>query len=216
MDQILEKYFGYYRKLSPEKKKEFRERVENFIFQKDFFSKAELPSITEEMKVLVASNAVQLTFGLKEILFDHFKTILLYPDEFYSHFSQSNQKGEANPEGVLVFSWKHLALGNLLPDKSENIGLRVFAIALGIQHNTEGPEYDILQNSLLHHWKALADQEFEKIKSSGKVLYSRKGVLLREDFFPVSVECFFQEPESLKKEYLELYNALASLLNQYP
>ena len=216
MDQILEKYFDYYRKLIPEEKKEFRERVDNFIFQKTFFSKGELPTITEEMKVLVASNAVQLTFGFKEILFDHFKTILLYPDEFYSNFSQSNQKGEANPEGVLVFSWKHLALGNLLPDKSENIGLRVFARALGIQNNTEGPEYDILQNFRLQQWKQLADREFEKIKSSGKTTYTKRVVPVREDFFPVSVECFFQEPESLKKEYLELYNALASLLNQYP
>jgi MtfA peptidase len=211
---ILEKYFGYYRKLGPEHKKEFQRRVENFITQKEFVPRAELPVVTEEMKVIASSSAIQLTFGLRETYFDHFKVLLFYPDEFLSNYSLSYQKGEVHPDGYLVFSWKHLALGNLLPDKSENIGLQLFARALGIQNNTEGTDYDLLKPFHLHHWKKIADQEFEKLVAAGQLFYGKK--IEREDFFPVAAEYFFEDPGSFKKENLTLYNALSSLLNQHP
>lgn len=167
------------------------------------------------MQVSCAADAVQLTFGLKEILFDHFKTILFYPSEFYSNYSLSYQTREVHPDGYLVFSWKHLALGNLLPAKSENIGLQVFAEALGIQNNIEGPEYDVLHPFYLQQWKQLADRDFEKTLRSAK-LFEERPQYTRETFFALCTECFFEQPELFKNEWLDLYNALSSLLNQRP
>jgi hypothetical protein len=65
----------------------------------------------------------------------------------------------------LYFPGKDLGLGILYPETCPHYGLRAFAEALGIQNNTEGSEYDILDPYSLRIWKERADEVFENIRS---------------------------------------------------
>jgi MtfA peptidase len=210
---VLEKFFPYYNQLHSEEKNDFADRVERFIAQKEFVSRGELKEVSAEMKVLSAASLTQLTFGLRETCLDHYATILFYIDEFFSNHSDSYKKGEIHPDGYIAFSWKELAHGYLLPEDSYNTGLNIFAKALGQQNWIEGPDYNILDNKALIEWKEIADEHFEKINPGNNFL-RLDAYVSREEFFPVCVEYFFEQPAEFKQALPDLYKALSKLLNQ--
>lgn len=96
--EVLEKYFAYYRSLDSTQKEQFMARIEAFLTEKMFVSRGQL-IITSEMKVLVAACAVQLSFGLSTLYLSYFKTIILYPDKYYSILNQNYHVGEVNAGG---------------------------------------------------------------------------------------------------------------------
>jgi Mlc titration factor MtfA (ptsG expression regulator) len=90
--QLLEEKFTYYRQLNQADRKTFEKRVKTFLREKEFIARGGL-NITEEMKLLVAACAIQLTFGLPPVYLVHFKKILLYPEEYYSTLNQTYHVG---------------------------------------------------------------------------------------------------------------------------
>lgn len=86
------------------------------------------------MKILVADSAVKLTFGLRIFIFEQFGKIFIFKSEFYSDYSHTKNKGETNPAGVIVFSWKDLVEGDLNESDGINLGLHEFAHALMLEN----------------------------------------------------------------------------------
>ncbi|MCH8904667.1 MAG: zinc-dependent peptidase, partial [Bacteroidetes bacterium] len=80
--KILEKYFYYYKNLTPAYQRRFEQRVRVFITSKKFISK-DMETVTEEMKVLIAASAIQLTFGLSLFTLTHFIKIIVHPDSYH-------------------------------------------------------------------------------------------------------------------------------------
>lgn len=211
---ILQKYFSYFRELDQLSQATFLRRAEIFIHTKQFHERGELPEVTLEMKTLVAAYAIQVSFGLGDISYDHFETVLIYPEEFYSNHSNTHKKAEAHPDGIIVFSWKDLAFANLFPGQAINYGLNTFARALGIEYVEA--KADVFDPYYLRDWVSKADAEFERLKSENLTFYNYGVISQREDFFPACTDYFFEKPEALKKEFPDLYITLTALLQQYP
>jgi hypothetical protein len=79
-EEIFNKYsyiigsrIQYFNELTAELKQKFINRVHNYISQKQFHYIGLEPK--EEIPVLTASSAVQVTFGLKSYMMQHFKNI---------------------------------------------------------------------------------------------------------------------------------------------
>jgi len=211
---ILLSKFPYYQELSStELKEKFEKRVSKFINRKEFDGRG--IEITEEIKVLIAATAVQLTFGMNKYLFKHFDRIIIYPDKFYSPFSKSKNVGEVNTAGIIVLSWKAFKDGMKEHEDGFNVALHEMAHALNLT-DLMGKDIDDLFSQYFDKWYVVARKILKNPQAEErKFLRTYAGKNLQE-FFAVGVEYFFEQSEDFKKECPELYKHFSYLLNQDP
>ena len=213
--EILEKYFPFYQSLDPDRKSEFRNRVAQFIGDKEFVPR-EMSEITDEMRVLISATAVQITFGFIPIKFQYFQYIIVYPETFYSHHGENFHHGEVNPKHrAIVLSWKNFALTMSRRD-GKNLGLHEMAHALRIENVIRNREFNFLNRYQLAKWEVLALKEIEKIRKGYESLFRDYAATNDEEFFAVAVEVFFELPEEFLRYHPQLFQIMASLLNQNP
>ena len=211
----LARNFAYYQQLSPDRQRIFEQRVVRLVRQKDFIGRG--LSVTLAMKTLIAAAAVQLTFGLPEIVLQHFKRILIYPDKYYSTITHQYHKGEVNPAAqAIVLSWKNFVEGYAAPHDSLNLGLHEMAHALEIENLIDNDEYDFLPPSVWEQWQQQAE-EYRNGMSPGQPDFFRAYAATNDqEFFAIAVENFFERPVEFQKQVPSLYSTLASLLRQDP
>jgi len=213
---VLNKYFDYYKKLSPSNKKSFERKVQYFITAKTFVARI-IPEVTDEMKALIAASAVQLTFGYPRVILSHFTKILVYPDQYYSTINKKYHKGEVNPAfGIIVISWKNFVEGYINTDDSRNLGLHEMAHALRFENRIRNEDYNFFDPYLLDKWKDLSTIEREKMENGTSTFLRDYAMTDREEFFAAAVEHFFENPENFNSERPELYHTLSGLLRQDP
>ncbi len=206
----------YYLNLTPTQRLQFEERVIRFILQKEFIARGEGMKVTTEMKVKIAACAVQLTFGLKELYFTHFKKILLYPDRYYSTIYKQYHCGEVNMRGLIVLSWRDFEAGNVNNEDGLNLGLHEMAHALHLENGIQNEEYDFLNREYLRCWTRLSEAELMRFQVEKSIFKRLCAAPDEHEFFAVAVELFFELPLLLKQQHPEIYNSLANLLNQSP
>jgi Mlc titration factor MtfA (ptsG expression regulator) len=77
--RFLETNLRYYQRLPVKDKALFEKRVQKFIDMKEFVPRGALHLVTADMKTLIAASAIQITFGLPGVYFEHFYRILSTP-----------------------------------------------------------------------------------------------------------------------------------------
>ncbi|MBB6610940.1 zinc-dependent peptidase [Pontibacter sp. Tf4] len=206
----------YYNRLQEAQKQEFEARVIRFIAQKTFIPRGPGMDVTTEMQMKIAACAVQLTFGLPEIHFSHFKTFLLYPERYYSTIYKQYHCGEVNMRGIIVLSWRDFETGNYNPADGLNLGLHEMAHALHLENGIPNGEYDFLNREYLYHWATVSETERERLQTDKSIFRRLSSAPDTHEFFAVAVELFFELPLLLKQEHPGIYSSLANLLNQDP
>jgi Mlc titration factor MtfA (ptsG expression regulator) len=211
---ILVKHFDYYNQLPLSKKKIFIRKVQSFIDSKQFIPR-QIEYVTEEMKVLVAACAVQLTFGFPKVMLSHFKRVLIYPDDYYSTISKQYHKGEVNPKlRAIVLSWKAFVEGYIDLTDGRNLGLHEMAHAIHLENRINNEAFDFFDSELLTEWHQLAEEEIERIVNGNSTMFRDYAGSNQDEFFSVAVENFFERPEKFKAKMPKLYANLALLLRQ--
>ena len=212
---VLSQHFAYYQRLSPGQQQEFQRRVIRFVRKKQFIGRG--MEVTLPMQVLVAAAAVQLTFGLPELVLQHFKRILIYPDNYYSTITQQYHKGEVNPAArAIVLSWKNFTEGYAHSDDSLNLGLHEMAHALEIENMVENDEYDFLPPAVWEQWQAQAAAYRNHMSQRGSDFFRTYAATNDQEFFAIAVENFFERPAEFQTYAPELYDTLCLLLRQNP
>lgn len=211
---ILENRFDYYKKLSEEEKKIFITRVNDFIISKKFVGASKF-EVTIEMKVLISAAATQITFGLNEMLFTMFNTIIVHEDIYYNRFTRKYHKGDVNTKGVISLSWKHFQEGYNLSYDKVNLGIHEMAHVLFLN-----------RKKILYHQKyskhffdkfiIVFQKAFLELKNSESNLIREYGKTSLAEFFPSITEMFFEAPHEFKNTMPELYLQLCIFLNQDP
>jgi len=128
-DSFLNNYHLYYRDLSDKGKKRFVNRVHSIYLNVDILGKEDL-EITDEIRVLVISNLVQLTFGLKEFWLYGYDYINLYPEAFMVKSSGEAVAGSTYQTKIISLSWQDFAKDHLQAHSGKNISLAQYAQAL--------------------------------------------------------------------------------------
>lgn len=215
-DQVfLAKLNPYYRGLSDQHKKEFEYRIVLFLKDKTFIAKR-FPTVTQEMKILVASSAVQLSFGFTAITLKHFQKIFIYPEAYQSSYSGQLHRGEVNSAGAIVFSWEDFIIGYKNPTDGYNVGLHEMAHALFLEDFIKNGEDDFLDPQELHKFQRTGKLEIAKIRNNEDSFIRDYAATSRDEFFAVCIEQFFEQPEEFKLKLPHLYQNLQKLLNQNP
>lgn len=210
---IIGSLFNYFNDLPVTSRWKFVKRTHQFRKQKRFhFIGLEK---SEEIAVLVSSAAIQVTFGLKNYQLSYFKDIYILADAYHMENDDELYIGHVAPDGIYL-SWKHFLYGYSY--KSDNINVAVHEMAHALLYNNYFAQYGIDPNFRLN---------YEKFSTStgpilADVIAKRRSYLRSyafsnmHEFWAVSVEAFFENPEGLQKNMPDLYDALSNVLNQHP
>jgi len=210
---IISSRIQYFNDLTPELKQKFVNRVHHYIQQKQFHYIGLEPK--EEIPVLTASSAVQVTFGLKSYLMQHFKNIYVLADAYRMDSDEELYIGHVAPEGIYL-SWRHFLFG--YSDNADNINVAVHEMSHALLFNNYFAKYGVDKNFRANY------ENFST--TTGPILadvITRRKSYLRNyaltnihEFWAVSVEAFFENPAGLKENMPQLYDALCRVLNQDP
>jgi Mlc titration factor MtfA (ptsG expression regulator) len=205
---VIKKHSPFYNSLSPEDQLRFCYRVKLFVMVKEFVPRGTI-TITDEMKVLIATSAVQITFGFGRIDLKHFRRILIYKNDYYSKITRQYHQGEVNPRyGIIVVSWSSFLRG--LEDKTDGVhlGLHEMAHALKLENRINNDEFGFLNMQVLKRWNQLAKQTLSNPNS----FFRDRAYQNIHEFFAVCVECLFEKTEDFKQKEPELFFTTKSLL----
>ncbi len=210
----IDKYFPILSKLSKEDRLLFESRVQRFINMKTFKTRGAI-QVTPEMKALIAGSAIQITMGYPDVYFSHFRTIIIYPDKYYSRLTGKYHQGEVNQLGVIVLSWNSFMEGFRDPRDGVNLGYHEMAHALKLQDIVENNDYSFLDYDTMRAFEREAIKEMRIVKENpeGTSFFREYSATNMNEFFAVAIENFIERPSEFKKYNINLYLLLAKILN---
>ncbi len=204
--------FPYFKRLDVKKRELLCARTEKFIELTKFVGKQDLV-VTDKMKVLIAACSQQLTLSFKDnYLYNHFERILVYPEKYFSPFSKTQNVGEMNTAGLLIFSWADFYDGIKIDD-NKNVGLHEFAHALEF--------IDIAQKDTDERFSYALDKEFmvayDYIKNRPQEHFFRSyAATNRAEFFAVATEYFFESPLDFSRAHPDIFALFCKIYGQDP
>jgi len=213
--KILTKYNDYYRRLSPALQIEFLKRV--YISDQFMeFKPVEFDSVTEEMKVVIISALIQITFGLEKYVLQRFKTFLVVPN-IYKFGPYAALHGHVDHDNnLVVMAWPSVKTGFVVPEDASNVALHELAHALQAENYSSLFFADFFDAVAVNEWEQVGLIELWKIRRHQQQYlssYAGKNML---ELFAVSMECFFEQPEAFKQNVPGLYLIMTKLLKQNP
>jgi MtfA peptidase len=210
--KLLLSNFVVYKLLSETGRELFEKRVCRFIAMKNFRSGKSIPHITDEMRIMVAASAIQLTYGYPDVYFNHFKTIILFAEEYYSSITGYYHEGEVNAGGAIVLSWKNFMSGYNNPTDGRNLALHEMAHALRLTNIVDNEEYDFIDRKTMQLFEKEAIFEIKKTENGENTFFRSYSAANLQEFFSVAVECFFEQPVEFREYNPTLYQLLSRIL----
>jgi MtfA peptidase len=216
IEDTLKKYCDFYNRLSSSDKIKFYDRVYIFMCLRNY--KVHYAYATPEMPVLIAAQAITISFGLKHYKLRHFYEINVFTNEFTVGRDTSKSLQGLVQDNSITLSWNNVLTGIADSTNGINLGLHELAHAYYADNILLNPNR---KNSFTEHYPAfelLAKQFASKRKIDIYGMYSEIALANTDEFFAESVELFFEKPNELKKNHKEVFEALQLLLNQpnYP
>ena len=210
---IISGKINYFNELTTELKLKFICRVHNYIKGKEFHYIG--LEHKDEIPVLIAASAIQVTLGLKSYQMSQFKNIYILADAYRMDNDEELYIGHVVPEGIYI-SWKHFLYG--YADNTDNINVAIHEMSHALVFNNYFAQYGADKNFRLN---------YEKFSTTtgpilADVITKRKSYLRSyafsniHEFWAVSVEAFFENPAGLKENMPNLFVALCRVLNQDP
>lgn len=214
-DRYLSYYSSYYRNLNHRLKRLFRKRTyisSQFID----FRPIEFDEVTEEMKILITSALIQMTFGLNKYILRRFKTIYVVPNTYRFQQYEALLGHVDYSANVIVMSWPSVTEGFVIPDDAFNVALHELSHALQAE-NQERLFYNRFFNAVkLEEFNEAGAQKLYDIRAKRHNYLREYAGINMIEFFAVSVETFFEQPEEFKTQLPKLYKILVNLWRQDP
>ncbi|SNR14770.1 zinc-dependent peptidase [Tenacibaculum jejuense] len=211
--EFLETSVKFYQNLTDKQKPYFEHRLVKFLRNYSFISRDGF-NITPEVKILIASSYIKLTFGMRKYLTSTFNKIIIYPTSYYSLVTKQYHKGEFNPGlKLIIFSWEDFLLGEVILNDNLNLGIHEFTHALTF-HGKQSKDVSarIFYRTYLEIIKFMKNPDnSERVIKSGYFRdYANTNAL---EFVSVIMEHFFETPEDLKQKFPRLYFKVETMLN---
>jgi Mlc titration factor MtfA (ptsG expression regulator) len=194
LEKMLARFCGFYQRLPEAEKQRFRERLMLFQMGTDWeplaFPEDNLPA---DVQLALSAQAVSLTFGREQFLFEKFEKVIVWPRPFPTPeypFDHASELYEA--DGCLLFSAEQVLKAFVEPARWYNVGLHEYARAFVLSYPSEG-------------WPALAESDvWEKLEAaSGMSRAHLEAVigLAGVEALPVAIHHFFTFPERFARAF---------------
>jgi len=211
--EVIKAHSLFYTKLSAYKKRVFRHRVVMFINDKTFIGLNGF-EITREKKIMIASVAVMLSFGMRTYLIACVNKIIIYPHTYFSEINRKYHLGEFNPLlKTIVFSWEDFIAGMNNNTNNSNLGVHEFAHAIYFCSKYSNDSSSILfTNGIKKIDKLLHSESYiDKMKNTAYLrgyAYTNKF-----EFFAVCLEHFIETPKQFKEAFPQLFGIIKDMMN---
>jgi len=228
---LIQRHVVFFHRLSASDRAELLGHVQVFLAEKRFEGCGGF-AITDEVRVTIAAQACLLLLHRRTDYFPSLLTILVYPLTYI--VEEKRQLGEHVWEegtvgrlgetgrrmGSLVLSWGAVKHGAADPADGKNVVLHEFAHQLDFEnHAADGvPELETREQQF--SWSEVMRSEFALLRTADETgmptLLNTYGATDPVEFFAVSVEAFFEQPQALRARHPKLYAELRNYFNQDP
>ncbi len=192
---------------------ELLQHVNVFLAEKYFSGHAGL-QVTDEMRVTIAAQACLLLLNRKTNYYPHLKTIMVYPAGFKNpnhHNKPGHHLGESWVRGPVVLSWNDSIHGGKNAKDGTNVVIHEFAHQLD-QADGAGDGRPWFDSAHIKTWGKVMSKEFKslivKAKLRKRSFLDHYGATNPAEFFAVSTEHFFEQPQTFKRKHPDLYQIL--------
>jgi len=210
---VVSRHLNYYNRLGLDDQRKFLFRTWLFKKSKQFHY-IEVRE-TAEMPILVSAVAVQLTFGLERYLLNYFNHIFVLRDDYHYGFYSRPFMGHVDKTGIYL-SWDNFMKGISGQTPDCNVGLHEMGHALAYVNFITETDEDKRFKREFKNFSRVARPIFTAMQKGSKNLLGDYAATNYHEFWAVSAETFFENPVRFRYELPELYEAMASLLNQDP
>ena len=213
--QFLAKTYRHYERLPSEPKLSFNRAAQFFL------ANARITGIetdaTDDLRVLVASSAVTLSFGWPGYEWRQLTEVLLYPVTFDRDFNFGGRDcaGMVDRWGTVILSVPALLHSFRHPDDPYHVGLHEFAHLLDLGRSRPNGIPPGLTLPQTRQWVEIQRTEMEDLRT-GRSILEPYGMSSEVEFFAVSVETFFQTPVAMQSRHPSLYSFLSEYFGQDP
>lgn len=205
VEKILEEHVSFYKKLNPEDRSIFEERV------KDFISNTAVNGVGTDVsdtdKILVAASAIIPIFSFPDWKYKNISEVLVYKNTFNQEFSQTEKErnvvgmvGDGAMNNTMIISQQSLRNG-FDSDDAHNTAIHEFAHLLDkADGSVDGvPEY-LLDNQQTLPWLKRIREEMKHIRNDDNHAadidpYAGKS---EAEFFAVITEYFLKSLSNYK------------------
>lgn len=216
---LLERRVPFWRRLGAGARQRFEDDVRIFLAEQRIVA-SHGARLDDETRVLIAASAAMLGHGLPDWEWPTLRDIVVYPkafDESYAVGGRGQIAGMVHSHGPILLSQRDLRHGFARPKDGHNVALHELAHVMDFEDGrADGVPADLEWISTAPWLEAVASR-LRKIRKRRypKVLRDYAGTNEAE-LFAVAVEAFFERPEELRAKDPELYEMLATHMNQRP
>jgi Mlc titration factor MtfA (ptsG expression regulator) len=210
---VIGSLIPYFNDLSAEGKKHFVKRVHHFKSVKKFHFVGMAEN--DETATLVSASAVQVTYGLKNYLLSHFENIHVLADAYQMEHDRELYVGHVAPEGIYL-SWKHFLFGYMR--QNDNVNVAVHEMAHALLYNNFFVQYGMDSHFRMNyeHFSTTTGPILAQVITNRQSYLRSYAFSNLHEFWAVSVEAFFDNPQGLRENMPDLYVSLCRVLNQDP
>ncbi len=214
--KILNHYSLYYRALDERNKKVFRLRLFHLLNVLSF-SSAEFPTVTREMRAVIGSSIIQITFGLSNYLPTKYTNIIVKPHRYMYPGYGAPFLGHIDFDSeTIYFSWQDVVDGFMDPYDAVNVALHEMAHVLEAENGFDQIFNWFFKKVAWNEWAQIAFKKMHIIRKGNHYFLKSYGGTNMKEMFAVCVETFFEQPEEFKNQLPPIYDALVQLLKQDP
>lgn len=217
--KLLENNVAFYAELDKEKKNLFEEKLTRFL------GSVKIEGIGTEVsaldRILVGASAVIPILGFNEWEYRNLGTVLLYPDTFNKDFQFAEgdrnilgMVGDGYMNGQMILSQSALRHGFSKSAGNENTGIHEFVHLIDKSDGaTDGVPQYFIQHNYTIPWVKMMHQEIRKIEDNQSDI-NPYAITNEAEFFAVTSEYFFENPERMKDKHPALYDSLSKIFGQ--
>lgn len=215
--KVIKKRVPYVALLNDQERRRFVEMLNVFLDEKTFIG-ARGFEVTEEVRVVLAAQALRLVLDLDLSYYDRLHEIVVYPTDYKRSKGPDDELegsdafcGEVDDWSVVVFSWQAVLKGLQDPSRGFNPGLHEFAHVLDRETGTFDGTPRLRRRGDYKPWAEVMSHHFLRLKKGAgreRSVLDDYGAENEAEFFAVVTEAFFGLPIKLREELPELYGVL--------
>jgi len=238
--RVLRKRVPLVAKLPADLQLKLKQRMQVFLAETVFIGCAGL-RVNDEMRVTIAAQACLLLLGRPEAAFDRLRQVLLYPGAFIVDRVHSGAagvqreerrvlSGESWQQGQVILSWQDVVAGAADASDGHNVVIHEFAHQLDQANGPANGAPLLGTRAQSRRWSQVMQAEFDALHArlargqwaepgtpeASPGLLNPYGATDPAEFFAVTSEVFFEQPQALLDQHPALYQVLSEAYGQHP
>lgn len=220
--KILKRQLPLYNSLPADLQLKLKKLIQLFIAEKQFIG-CEGLQISDEIKLNIAAQACLLMLNRPSALYPNLRSILVYPAAYLVPGQQTDaagvvsnntemRLGESWQQGKVVLSWPDSLQGAADPKDGHNVVLHEFAHQLDQENGIANGAPFLTSTEAYRVWSQVLTAEFDQLQQQLKLgiptLFNPYAATNPAEFFAVTTEVFFEQPQAMQQQHPALYQQL--------